>query len=52
MKLETAFNIIQKEAKFLGMSFTQVIKEAQKSGQMVYSKKVEQAAKLIAMYDY
>jgi hypothetical protein len=48
MKLETAFNIIQKEALFLGMSVVELMKDVQKPGQMAYSQKVEQAVKVIA----
>jgi len=48
MKTITAMQIIQKEARFLGMTVVEVMKDVQKPGQMAYSKLVEQAVKVIA----
>lgn len=48
MKTLTAMQILQKEARFLGMSIVELMKDVQKPGQMAYSKKVEEAVKVIA----
>lgn len=48
MKTSTAMNVILKEAQFLGMTVVEVMKDVQKPGQMAYSKRVEEAVKVIA----
>ena len=48
MKTITAMQIIQKEARFLGMSVVEVMKDVQKHGKMIYNETVVQAVKVIA----
>jgi hypothetical protein len=48
MKTLTAMQIIQKEARFLGMSVVEVMQDVQKYGRTVYSENVVEAVKVIA----
>jgi hypothetical protein len=48
MKTSIALQILQKEARFLGMTVVEVMEDVQKPGQMAYSKQVEEAVKVIA----
>jgi hypothetical protein len=47
MKISTAMNVILKESLFLGISISEVIKDVQKNGRMIYSDKVVKAVKII-----
>ena len=48
MKTLTAIQLLQKEARFLGMSLVAVMKDVQKHGRMVYSDRVVEAVKIVA----
>lgn len=48
MKTITAMQLIQKEARFLGMTVVEVMKDVQKHGRMIYSDRVVEAVKVIA----
>lgn len=47
MKTMTAIQIIQKESRFLGMSFVEVMQDIEKHGLSVYSAKVVEAFKIV-----
>lgn len=47
MKTLTAIHIIQKESRFLGMTFVEVLKDIEKYGLSVYSAKVVEAFKIV-----
>lgn len=47
MKIETAIKQIQNEAKFLGMEFLDVIKDVERFGRMIYSKRTVEAARIV-----
>jgi hypothetical protein len=48
MKTITAIQLIQKEARFLGMSIVEVMKDVEKHGRMMYSDRVVEAVRVIA----
>ena len=48
MKTITAMSVIQKEARFLGMSIVEVMQDVQKHGRMMYSDRVVEAVRVIA----
>jgi hypothetical protein len=48
MKTITAMQLIQKEARFLGMSIVEVMKDVEKHGRMMYSDRVVEAVRVIA----
>lgn len=39
MKIETAIEILKKEAEFLGLSFLETLQDIDREGRMVYSEK-------------
>jgi hypothetical protein len=47
MKITTAFNVIQKEANFLGMPMLETLEDIKKHGRMVYSEKTMEAFNVI-----
>jgi hypothetical protein len=47
MKTQTAMDVIFKEAKFLGMSIVDVMKDVQKNGRVMYNDRVIEAVKVI-----
>lgn len=47
MKTQTAVNVIQTEAKFLGMSFVDLMKDVKNNGVMLYSPRVVQAVSVV-----
>ena len=47
MKTQTAMNVIQKEARFLGMGIVDLMKDVKKQGKMIYSDTVIEAVKVI-----
>jgi hypothetical protein len=48
MKTITALTVIQKEARFLGMTIVEVMKDVEKHGRMIYSERVVEAVRVVA----
>ena len=48
MKTQTAVKVIQLEARFLGMSFVEVMKDIKEHGRMIYSERVVEAYKVVS----
>jgi len=43
MKIETSIKVLEKERNWLGISMSELLKDIEKNGKMVYSEKVVEA---------